>query len=228
VCHVDSGRSLYEFHEPPSGDGEGDKTALNLLQYQQLKADINKTNQTCSALLFGYLFLQTPEVGACFLLGSICGYGYLQTLMRDVDNFSVNDPIAAAFLQLPDSGTQLDSLRSVKRILAGFRAAFRPRLLILVGLAAATAGYNAVAAEHLPAGDMAALLVGFLSYKAGLVGQVLKGLREAPADDYVPPPNFSLDEAEILTDEQWKERLSGKRQSEPLQPARNSTTRYFD
>lgn len=59
--------------------------------------------------------------------------------------------------------------RSVKRILAGFRAAFRPRLLILVGLAAATAGYNAVAAEHLPAGDMAALLVGFLSYKAGLV-----------------------------------------------------------
>lgn len=57
-----SRRSLYDINEPPSGDGKVDRTELNLLQYQQLKADINKTNQTCSALLFGYLFLQTPEV----------------------------------------------------------------------------------------------------------------------------------------------------------------------
>lgn len=47
------------------------------------------------------------------------------------------------------------------------RAALRPRLLVLVGLAAAAAAYNSVAPEPLNGVQTAALFTGFLTYKAG-------------------------------------------------------------
>lgn len=58
-------------------------------------------------------------------------------------------------------------VRSVKKIGAGFRAALRPRLLVLVGLAAAAAAYNSIALEPLNGTQSAALFGGFLTYKAG-------------------------------------------------------------
>lgn len=47
------------------------------------------------------------------------------------------------------------------------RAALRPRLLVLVGLAAAAAAYNSAAPEPLNGVQSAALFTGFLTYKAG-------------------------------------------------------------
>lgn len=47
----------------------------------------------------------------CAALGSAAGYGYLQLLMRDVDAFRQDDPIAAAFLMAEDSRLEFAALR---------------------------------------------------------------------------------------------------------------------
>jgi hypothetical protein len=168
-------------------------------------------------------------VAVCAGLGSVAGYGYLQLLMRDVDTFRQDDPIAEAFLmaedsrlefaalrytkrliayaisqqhaskphndmlQTPSTSTVLHSMRrkasahlhishnvtecmlmhqclhtrSARKLVAAMRAALRPRLLVLVGLAAAAAAYNSAAPEPLNGVQTAALFTGFLTYKAG-------------------------------------------------------------
>jgi hypothetical protein len=51
------------------------------------------------------------QVAVCAGLGSAVGYGYLQLLMRDVDTFRQDDPIAAAFLMAEDSRLEFAALR---------------------------------------------------------------------------------------------------------------------
>jgi hypothetical protein len=58
-------------------------------------------------------------------------------------------------------------IRSARKLVAAMRAALRPRLLVLVGLAAAAAAYNSAAPEPLNGVQTAALFTGFLTYKAG-------------------------------------------------------------
>lgn len=57
-------------------------------------------------------FSASHQVALCAALGSAAGYGYLQLLMRDVDAFRQDDPVAAAFLMQEDSGLELAALRS--------------------------------------------------------------------------------------------------------------------
>jgi hypothetical protein len=53
------------------------------------------------------------QVAVCAGLGSAVGYSYLQLLMRDVDTFRQDDPIAAAFLMAEDSRLEFVALRQV-------------------------------------------------------------------------------------------------------------------
>lgn len=57
--------------------------------------------------------------------------------------------------------------RSAKKIFAAYRAALKPRLLVLVALAAAVAAYNSLAPEPLNGLQSGALFGGFFTYKAG-------------------------------------------------------------
>jgi hypothetical protein len=65
------------------------------------------------------------------------------------------------------SAVQRVHIRSARKVAAAMRAALRPRLLVLVGLAAAAAAYNSIAPEPLNGVQSAALFGGFLTYKAG-------------------------------------------------------------
>jgi len=56
---------------------------------------------------------------------------------------------------------------SAKKIVAAYRAALRPRLLVLVALVGAAAAYSSLAPEPLNGLQASALLGGFLTYKAG-------------------------------------------------------------
>lgn len=49
-------------------------------------------------------------MAGCAALGGLAGYGYLQLLIRDVDEFGQDDPIAAAFLMADDSRLELSTL----------------------------------------------------------------------------------------------------------------------
>lgn len=66
---------------------------------------------------------------------------------------------------------QIDNLwlRRAAKVGAAYRTALRPRLLVLVGLAAALGAYNAAAPEPLPVVYEGCLLGGFLSYKVALL-----------------------------------------------------------
>lgn len=55
--------------------------------------------------------LLVTQVAGCAAAGSMCGYWYVQLLIRDVDNFSMNDPVAAVFLMQSDARLQLQTLR---------------------------------------------------------------------------------------------------------------------
>lgn len=57
--------------------------------------------------------------------------------------------------------------RSAKKIVAAYRAALRPRLLVLVALVGAAAAYSSLAPQPLNGLQASALLGGFLTYKAG-------------------------------------------------------------
>lgn len=69
-------------------------------------------------------------------------------------------------------------LRRAAKVGAAYRAALRPRLLVLVGLAGLVAAYNAAAPEPLPLVYEGCVLGGFLSYKVALLVKL--------ADDLTP------------------------------------------
>lgn len=199
-----------------SPDSETD-IADDLRHYQQLKAEMNKTTRNFAVALSGYLMLVTSfDVAGCAAFGGLASYGYLQLLIRDVDTFRQDDPIAASFLMAEDARLELSTLRSVRRLGAAYRAALRPRLLVLVGVAASAAAFNAVATEPLSAQAVAALFGGFLSYKAGLVAQLWEATRpKFNADDLLRPPRPMITDTEKderdLTPEEWRQRLNGRR-----------------
>ena len=62
------------------------------------------------------------------------------------------------------------------KLAAAYRAAFQPRLLVLVGLALVMFAYNRLAEEPLPLVYQGCVLGGFLSYKAALIVKLIDEL----------------------------------------------------
>lgn len=202
-----------------AGDTPNDEAGLSddFRHYQDLKLELNKTTRNFAAGLTAYLALVTSfDVAGCAAVGGLAGYGYLQLLIRDVDMITQDDPVAASFLMAEDSALELSTLRSVRRLGAGYRAALRPRLLVLVGVAAAAAAFDAFSPEPLSAQAVAALFGGFLSYKASLLGQLWEATRPRfNNDDLLLPPRPMIasvtEEERDLSPEEWRQRLDGRR-----------------
>ncbi len=76
----------------------------------------------------------------------------------------VCQPVSVPALKNPKHCASMDSV-------PGRRQALRPRLLVVVALAAAVYGYNMQAEAPLSAGVQLALFAGFLSYKVLLPAQ---------------------------------------------------------
>lgn len=79
--------------------------------------------------------------------------------------------MACPLLRRPALPLQIDNalLRRLAKLGAAYRAALRPRLLVLVGVAALIAAYNKAAPEPLPLVYEGCILGGFLSYKVALL-----------------------------------------------------------
>jgi len=67
-------------------------------------------------------------------------------------------------------------LRRLTKLVAAYRAALRPRLLVPVGLAALVGLYNLLADEPLPLVYEGCALGGFLSYKLALIFKLVDDL----------------------------------------------------
>lgn len=67
-------------------------------------------------------------------------------------------------------------LRRGAKLVAAYRSALRPRLLVLIGLAALMGLYNRAAAEPLPLVYEGCVLGGFLSYKLALLVKLFDDL----------------------------------------------------
>ena len=119
---------------------------------------------TCTQTLHP-LPLPLPKAAVAELVGAAASYGYLRWLMRDVDSLAPGDPVA---LRLAEA-VQPRPLRWLAKLGAAYSHALRPRLLVLVGLAAACAAVNAGGDPGDPPLGLVELgccTAGFLSYKA--------------------------------------------------------------
>ena len=68
------------------------------------------------------------------------------------------------------------ALRNAATLLAAYKHALNPRLLVFVGLACLMGCYNSVAEEPLSRLEEGCLLLGFLSYKVSLILKVAADL----------------------------------------------------
>ncbi|PRW33204.1 hypothetical protein C2E21_7817 [Chlorella sorokiniana] len=130
-------------------------------------------------LLFaGYLLLAASgEAAFCELIGTAVGYGYFKWLIADVDRYQPGDviPVREA------DAIQQPFLRGAAKVAAAYRQALQPRLLVLPGLLAAAAAWNAAYPEDaLGLVEQGCLVGGFLSWKIALVLKIYEDLKPKP------------------------------------------------
>lgn len=135
-------------------------------QYEQLKKEMLGRTQRFAGLLSAYLFLTvSSEAALCTLLGSAASYAYLILMQRQVDAVSSTD-------EVPIWNAE-DNVQGIARPfaigLAAYGAAFRPRQLILISLAAGMWGCTASGLHDVTRLEQGCLLLGFLSFKAPLL-----------------------------------------------------------
>lgn len=131
-------------------------------------------------LLFsGYLLIAASgEAAFCELIGTAAGYGYFKWLIADVSRLQPGDRIP-----MVEAGQVEPKLaRWAAKLLAAYRTALQPRLLVLPALLAAAAAYNAVAGPEGQLGlvEQGCLVGGFLSWKVALVLKIYEDLKPRP------------------------------------------------
>lgn len=151
---------------------------ISLQEYGALKVQLQQRTQRFSSFLALYLLLvASGEIAACSIVGSVVGYGYLLLLIRDVDAVQGTDPMPMEGADRMPEGL----LRNAARVAVAYSQSLRPRLLSLVGLAAAVYAYNVNAdllgARPLTLIEQGAVLGGFLSFKVALILQVYDELK---------------------------------------------------
>lgn len=150
-----------------AGPSNGEDSYME--EYSSLKKKLLSTTGSSAGLFALYLFLTIDgEAALCSLLGSAFGVAYLLWLFRDVDNVKPTDKVPmqeAEDLSIP-------YLRGAAKVVAGYRQALQPRLLVPTALAVGIAVYNKLAPEPLELFYQGCLLAGFLTYKAGLVSKI--------------------------------------------------------
>ncbi|KAI7842538.1 hypothetical protein COHA_003775 [Chlorella ohadii] len=130
-------------------------------------------------LLFaGYLLLAASgEAAFCELIGTAAGYGYFKWLIADVGRYQPGDVIPAR----EADAIQVPFLRGAAKVAAAYRQALQPRLLVLPGLLAAAAAWNAAFPEDaLGPVEQGCLVGGFLSWKIALVLKIYEDLKPKP------------------------------------------------
>lgn len=143
-------------------------------QYTKLKQEMLGRTQRFGGLLGAYLFLTVSgEAALCSLLGSAASYAYLTLMQQQVDSVSPTDEVP-----IWEAEDNVEGFARPFAIgLAGYRAGFRPRLLIPIGLAAGIWACNHFGWHTLSRMEEGCLLLGFLSFKAALFLAVWDSLK---------------------------------------------------
>ncbi|GAB4823706.1 hypothetical protein N2152v2_010752 [Parachlorella kessleri] len=174
-----------------------------LTEYQELKGLLLRRTWRFGTLFALYLLLAaSAEAAFCELVGAGASYGYLLLLFKDVDALQPGDTV---YLREAET-VKPEMMRSVAKWLASYRHALKPRLLVLVGLVAGMAAYNAAFPEQpLSLVEEGCLVAGFLSYKVALLQKVYDDLkpRAMTADQLLQQPRPMLPEVEDV-EVPWK------------------------
>ncbi|MEW5313649.1 MAG: hypothetical protein WDW38_005200 [Sanguina aurantia] len=112
-------------------------------EYEEMKESLLGNTRKIGGGLAGYLLLTVNSKAAlCALLGAAASSLYLQWIYRDVDNVKITDVVPMRQAEMVDGKV----LKFFAKILAAYRHALNPRLLVL-----------------------GCILGGFLSYKIALI-----------------------------------------------------------
>ncbi|WZN65135.1 hypothetical protein HKI87_11g66920 [Chloropicon roscoffensis] len=170
-----------------------EKFEQGMAEYAELKSQLTAHTCVAGAAVSAYFFLVwSTEAALGAALGAAGSYFYLKLLLEEVDGLPldyvpyVTLPMERIRKKLPPEKTFSLSEREpneylkAKMVVQGpTKQALKSRMLIPVGLAAAASAVNALASaplddEVLP---RAAVLLGFLSFKAALVVQLWNQLK---------------------------------------------------
>ena len=170
-----------------------EKFDQGMAEYAELKSQLTAHTCVAGAVVSAYFFLVwSTEAALGAALGAAGSYFYLKLLLEEVDGLPldyvpyVTLPMERIRKKLPPEKTFSLSEREpneylkAKMVVQGpTKQALKSRMLIPVGLAAAASAVNALASaplddEVLP---RAAVLLGFLSFKAALVVQLWNQLK---------------------------------------------------
>jgi len=145
-----------------------------MAEYAALKQRLLRGARTAGGVVGLYLlFAVDGEAALCALVGAAAGYGYLLLLMRDVDAVSGDDEVPLWQAEALDAP---GPVVAAAKLVAAYRHALQPRLLVPVALAATLAGAAAVAGGPVERLDAGCVLLGFLCYKGGLLGKLWEDL----------------------------------------------------
>lgn len=154
-----------------------------MAEYGMLKVKLLDKTRTGAGFLALYLLATVDgEAALCALLGASAGYGYLLWLCHDIDSVKGTDTVPA----WEADKIEVPLLRGAAKVVAAYRQALKPRLLVPVALATCMGLYNALAPEPLETLYEGCLLLGFLTYKFGLVSKVVDDLMPKVSRDESP------------------------------------------
>ena len=161
---------------------EPSKTNDNPREFETLKRSILKRTALTSMIGTGYcLFGFGSSAGASFALGTAGATLYILLLAKSVEDYSSEK--LRGFTRL--ERIQGASPNLILRVFEGSKLALcNERLLVPVGLAVLYSGWNKWGTGEEMNG--AALLLGFLTYKVGFIGQIWEDYKASMLADKSP------------------------------------------
>ena len=152
-----------------------DARERSLQEYDDLKNLLLKRTWRFGTFFAGYLLLTvSAESAVAELVGSAAGYGYFLWLIRDVDAYGPDSavPLRAAEQIEPEFA------RSVAKLAAAYQQSLNPRLLVIIGLVAGCAAWNATFPEfNIGIVEQGCFIGGFWSYKIALILKIYDDLK---------------------------------------------------
>jgi hypothetical protein len=151
-------------------------------EYAELKAVLLRRTWRFGALFAGYLALSvSAESAAAELVGAAAGYAYMLLLIRDADALTPESSVPLKAAQAVEPAPA----RAVAKLIAAYRHALSPRLLIPAALIAGAAAWNAAAAPADQIGllEQGCALGGFASYKVALLLKTYDDLKPRAKTD---------------------------------------------
>ncbi|CAD7699711.1 unnamed protein product [Ostreobium quekettii] len=157
-------------------------------EFGVLKFELFKRTAIAGSCFSAYLYLvASDKASIAALVGSVSCLAYLWMLCRSVDAIGPETKVPMKEAEKLPEGAP----RKVAKLVASYRHALHPRLLVVVALGLGVWLYNSLSGDPLEPGEEGCLLLGFLVYKVALIQFYLDARKtKFDPEEFLKRPDF--------------------------------------